>query len=148
MSSVYSEAPRPGELWPAMVSEDPLRSGGPLAAEMTCPLSPDTLLTGRGLRRWRGWGGREPLGEGGRDLLMEVVALTPCAPITLSSSEAEGVSVGGGVSGSVKMPVTRPTRVAAPFPTASYLILTRAQVDAVLLNSTQKLRLGETEHLL
>lgn len=52
MSSVYSEAPRPGELWPATVREDPLHSGGPLAAEMTRPLSPDTLFTGRGLRRW------------------------------------------------------------------------------------------------
>lgn len=46
-------------------------------------------------------GGREPLGEGGRDLRMEAVALTPCAPIILSSSGAEGVSVGDGVGGAL-----------------------------------------------
>lgn len=51
------------------------------------------------------------MGEGGRDLRMEVVALTPCALIILSSSGAEGVSVGDGVGGSIRMPVLHDPRV-------------------------------------
>lgn len=56
-------------------------------------------------------GGREPLGEGGRDLRMEAVALTPRARIILPSSGAGGVSVGDGVGGSTRVPVLHDPRV-------------------------------------